>query len=161
MNKDTTEKPYRLGALAYIYHPSDNKILLVQLNGYKDDEWNVPGGGREKDESAEANIIREITEELGWTSDQFKLEKRAVNPLQYDFPPSLAESGNPVGLAFRGQQKDQFLVRFTGKDPDVILLQSEELKNAEWCSIDELDKRLKFPGQLDMTLAALKEFGLV
>lgn len=153
------EKPYRLGALAYMYDPDSHQLLLVQLNGYMDDEWNVPGGGRHANETAEDNIIREIGEELGISSDQFDIVARAAKPLEYDFPSSFLASGDLIATTYRGQRKDQFLVHFNARKHQ-ITINRQELKDYKWSPLNQLSTYLKFPGQLESALEVLEEFGL-
>jgi 8-oxo-dGTP pyrophosphatase MutT (NUDIX family) len=55
-------KPDVYGAHAIALTPA-GKIILVKLS-YADG-WHLPGGGRKAGESAEQNIVRELTEEIG------------------------------------------------------------------------------------------------
>lgn len=45
MNRDNL--PYRQSTSAVILNKSE-QILIVQKNSYKDNEWDIPGGGIEK-----------------------------------------------------------------------------------------------------------------
>jgi 8-oxo-dGTP pyrophosphatase MutT (NUDIX family) len=58
-------RPRTYGAHAIALTP-ERKIILVKLR-YADG-WRVPGGGRSRDETAEAAGIRELREEIGMTS---------------------------------------------------------------------------------------------
>lgn len=63
MEQKAVSKPnMRPGAFAVI--EKDGKILLVRRTDAP--VWDLPGGGREKDESMEACVIREAEEETGY-----------------------------------------------------------------------------------------------
>jgi 8-oxo-dGTP diphosphatase len=53
----------RLGAAAVIFHP-DGRLLLVR-HSYGRRNWELPGGGRQANESAEQAVLREVREEVG------------------------------------------------------------------------------------------------
>ncbi|MEV4629618.1 NUDIX hydrolase [Micromonospora sp. NPDC049523] len=53
----------RMGSGVLIRHPRDDRVLLVEPT-YKDD-WEIPGGAVEADESPYTAAARELTEELG------------------------------------------------------------------------------------------------
>lgn len=55
-------KPDVYGAHAIALTPA-GKVILVKLS-YAEG-WHLPGGGRKAGESAEQNIVRELTEEIG------------------------------------------------------------------------------------------------
>jgi 8-oxo-dGTP pyrophosphatase MutT (NUDIX family) len=58
-------KPDVYGAHAIALTPA-GKIILVKLSYAAG--WHLPGGGRKAGESAEQNIVRELTEEIGMTA---------------------------------------------------------------------------------------------
>jgi 8-oxo-dGTP pyrophosphatase MutT (NUDIX family) len=58
-------RPRTYGAHAIALTP-DRKLILVKLRYARG--WRVPGGGRRKDEYAQAAVIRELREEIGMTS---------------------------------------------------------------------------------------------
>lgn len=141
-----SELPYREGALAFILD-EQNRLLLVQLNAYKDDEWNVPGGGREGNESALQNINREITEELGVDPTRLTLLGRSEQPICYDFPDDLDRTLHPLATTFRGQRKDAFVFRCPDELKVHLTFDPNELRGMRWCAVNELESYLVFPGQ--------------
>ncbi len=153
---DINQKPYRLGALGIVFDQQDN-ILLVQLVSYKNNEWNFPGGGREEGESAEENILRELSEELGMSKENFQIIGQASQPVTYDFPLSMIQQGHPRALTYRGQQKDQFFIRFTG-DKTAIKPDSHEITSHIWVPIEALSTYLIFPNQLQSTQKAISDY---
>jgi 8-oxo-dGTP pyrophosphatase MutT (NUDIX family) len=58
-------KPDVYGAHAIALTPA-GKIILVKLSYAAG--WHLPGGGRKAGESAEQNVVRELTEEIGMTA---------------------------------------------------------------------------------------------
>ncbi|MBP6857811.1 MAG: class I tRNA ligase family protein [Candidatus Pacebacteria bacterium] len=59
-----------IGALAVITRKEDNKILLQLEN--KHNQWRLPGGSIEKDETPEEGVFREVLEETGYKSNVIK-----------------------------------------------------------------------------------------
>jgi len=56
--------PKQITGAAAIYHAPDGRILLVRPS-YRDDTWELPGGGLEAGEDPLAAATRETKEELG------------------------------------------------------------------------------------------------
>lgn len=145
------EKIYRQGVLGIIID-DENNFLIVQLNSYGKNEWNFVGGGKDGDETAEENVIREIKEELGIKESDFHIIGKTINPFKYDFlEPIMRE-----GVLYSGQIKEQFLVKFTG-DKSSIKLQKEEVRKHKWVKFEELEHLLIFRGQFDNVKKVLKE----
>jgi len=154
INKDIME--YRKKVSGIILN-AKNLILLVQLNVYKKDEWNVPGGGIEKDETPETAIHRELLEELG--TNQFEILEQSVIINRYDFPDELIEKIVQEGKNFRGQEQIQFILRFVGDDSD-IKLKEDEVRKHKWVSFKELKSYLVFPNQWENVVKVLENSNL-
>jgi len=155
MNRDNLT--YRQSTSAVILDKM-GRILLVQKNSYKDNEWSIPGGGIDEGESAETTIIRELNEELG--SNKFEIVKIASQTDRYEWPDDLIEekiANNKT--VFRGQEISQFLVRFLGEDGD-LKTQIEEVRDIKWVFPKELSTYLIFPQQMQKMEKLLKEFGI-
>lgn len=135
------------------------KILVVQKNNYKDNEWDVPGGGVEKGEKPEVAIIRELGEELG--SGKFEVIKASKLIDCYEWTDELInqkiKENKPI---YRGQQRIQFLVKFTGEENE-LKTQEEEIRAIKWVSPDELSTYFIFPNQMEKMEELLKEFGIL
>ena len=85
-------------------------------------DWQMPQGGIDADEDAEAAAFRELEEETGVTSA--RLLGAHPDWLTYDFPPY---SGPPHKLtAFRGQRQRWFAMRFTGEESEIDVTRSPE-----------------------------------
>lgn len=149
------ELAYRQSTSAVILNKS-GQILIVQKNSYKDNEWDIPGGGIENGEAAEAAIIRELSEELGSN----KFEKVRVSELvdRYEWPEEtiLKRMAEGKGL-YRGQERVQFLVNFFGEEAE-IKPEVEEIRMAKWVFPNELPTYFIFPRQMQKMEILLKEF---
>ncbi len=83
-------------------------------------EWQMPQGGIDEGEDAEAAAFRELAEETGVTSASLL----GAHPgwLTYEFPPY---AGPPHKLAaFRGQRQRWFAMRFGGEDREIDVTSS-------------------------------------
>jgi len=156
MNRE--ELTYRQSTSAVILDKA-GRILIVQNNSYKDNEWNIPGGGIEAGETPEITIIRELNEELG--SDKFEIVKISKQTYRYEWPDELINKkiteNKPV---FRGQEKTRFLVKFLGEEID-LTPQVEEIRTIKWVFPKELSAYLIFPNQMQEMDNLLKEFEIV
>lgn len=153
---ETLNLPYRKGAQALVVN-QNGKILLVQLNDYKDNEWNIPGGGREGDEIAEENILREINEELGISPENLTVLAESENKNVYEFPPEFQELDTEFTNTYKGQIKNQFIIQFDGDD-NQVKLDTSELKNYTWVKPSDLKEYLMFDGQLESVQSLVDEY---
>jgi len=135
------------------------RILIVQKSSYKDNEWDIPGGGIEESEKPEVAIIRELKEELG--SNKFEIVKTGKLTDRYEWPEEVINKkiaeNKPV---FRGQERTQFLVKFLGEDFD-LKPQAEEIREIKWVFPNELATYFIFPHQMEKMEELLKEFGVI
>ena len=136
-------KPYRKGVNAIIID-KNNKFLIIQKHIYRHNEWNFPGGGREKGETLEQNLFREIKEELGVDRVDFEVVGISHHGMEYDYPAELALKINEG--KYRGQSYDQVALKFIGKKKKLIF-NPKEFKAHMWVKLDELAKYLINPGQ--------------
>jgi len=135
------------------------RILIVQKSSYKDNEWDIPGGGIEESEKPEVAIIRELKEELG--CNKFEMIKTSRLTDRYEWPEEVINKkiaeNKPV---FRGQERTQFLVKFLGEDFD-LKPQTEEIREIKWVFPNELATYFIFPHQMEKMEELLKEFGVI
>jgi len=120
--------PYRPNVGVALFN-ADGRVLIARR--LEDDgpevigpgfEWQMPQGGIDAHEDAEAAAFRELEEETGVTS----AELIGAHPewLTYEFPPY---SGPPHKLAaFRGQRQRWFAMRFRGEDGEIDVTRSPE-----------------------------------
>lgn len=153
---DYKELPYRKGAQALVLNENE-QVLLVQLNCYKDNEWNIPGGGRESGETPEENAFREIVEELGIKYEQLTILAKSAQQNIYNFPHDFQNNGSKFSKTYRGQIKDQFIIRFSGTDED-INIDENEIRRYRWVDQTDLSKYLIFDGQMDSVAFLINEY---
>lgn len=156
MNRE--ELTYRQSTSAVIFDKL-GRILIVQKNSYKNNEWSIPGGGIEEGETPEITIIRELYEELG--SEKFEIVKTARQTDRYEWPDELineriAKNKPP----FHGQEITQFLVKFLGEDED-LKPEVEEIRAIKWVFPKELSTYLIFPNQMQKMEVLLDEFEII
>ncbi len=148
---------YRQSTSAVILNKNE-QMLIVQKNSFKNNEWDIPGGGIEDGEKPELAIIRELSEELG--NSKFEVIKVSRLKDSYEWPDEYInqriKNNKPI---FRGQERIQFLVRFTGEEGE-IKIQEEEIRVAKWVFLNELSSFLIFPNQMEKMKNLLKEFSL-
>ena len=148
---------YRHGTVAFVLN-KDNKILLVQKNIFRRNEWDGPGGGVDQGESADETIVRELKEELG--SDKFNILKCSQTLDEYLWPREIIEKRFlEHGNTYKGQIRKQYLVKFLGGD-DEIVVQESEIRKYIWVEIKDLQKYLVFPGYFEKVKKVLEEFGI-
>ena len=95
--------------------------------------WQMPQGGLDPGEEAEAGALRELEEETGIGRDKVEIIARCPEPLYYDLPDELL--GTIWKGKWRGQRQTWFLMRFTGTDADVNL-QTPEPEFRAWRWVD-------------------------
>ena len=155
INRDSLH--YRQSTSAVILDKS-GRVLIVQKRSYKDNEWDIPGGGIEEGEKPKVAIVRELSEELG--CDNFEVVKTSKIIDRYEWPDELIKQkikeNKPV---YKGQQRTQFLIKFSGEENE-LKTQEEEIKAIKLVSINELSAYFIFPNQMEKMKVLLKEFGI-
>lgn len=146
-------KPYRQGVNAIIIN-KDNNFLLVQKNGWKDNEWTIPGGGKEENETPEENLFRELAEEIGVDKNDLNIIGLSSYKIEYDYPLDLSLKIN--GGKYRGQSYRQFVLMFIG-DKSKLIFCPKEFSNHKWVRADELSKYLVLPNQYQNHKMAIDE----
>ena len=138
------ELPYRKGVHAIVLDESNN-ILLVQKQIYGDSQWDFPGGGVDEGEKPKDAVLRELKEELG--SNAFEIVRKSPFIDRFEWPKEAQQRGfDKHGKWWRGQEKHQFITRFTG-NKDEIIIQNDEIRKISWVPYSELEKFLIFEGQ--------------
>lgn len=154
MNSNQSDKPYRKGVNAIVMD-KDNNFLLVQKCKYKDNEWNVLGGGREEGETREENLFRELREEIGAKKEDFETIGISSYQIKYDYP---ADTVSKIhGGKYRGQLYEQVILRFVGNKEN-LKFNPEEFKKHKWVKPNKLKEHLIFPNQYSEHKKAIDEF---
>lgn len=147
---------YRQSTSAVILDKS-GRILIVQKSSYKDNEWDIPGGGIVEGETPRNAIIRELNEELG--SDKFEVIKASEQVDRYEWPDEVINKKISENKSvYRGQERVQFLVKFLGEEMD-LKIQEEEIRTIKWVFPKDLSIYLIFPNQMQKMETLLNEFG--
>ncbi|HIP24531.1 MAG TPA: RNA pyrophosphohydrolase [Rhodobacteraceae bacterium] len=155
--------------LALPYRPNAGVMLLNDVGkvfvGKRIDTdgeaWQMPQGGIDKGEDAEAASLRELTEETGIPARLVSIISVSESWIKYDFPRELAaklwvrRSGEP---RYRGQKQRWFLMRFKGQDSDVNIATSHpEFSDWKWMKPADLPHFI-VPFKQDIYRQVLKEF---
>ena len=120
------------------------------------DAWQMPQGGIDKGEDAEAAAVRELEEETGIVSEHIEIIARSKDELFYDLPDALL--GKIWKGKYRGQRQKWFLMRFTGSDENInINTDHPEFTNWKWADPAGLPEMI-VPFKKDLYRAILKEF---
>jgi putative (di)nucleoside polyphosphate hydrolase len=130
------EKEYRPG-VGIILLNSARLVWVGQRFGATSDAWQMPQGGIDAGESAEAAALRELAEETGVTPRLVEIIAASSGWHQYDLPPELTKRA--WGGRYRGQRQKWYVMRFLGSDSDVdIATEDAEFSEWRWCEAAEL-----------------------
>lgn len=113
-----TPLPYRPAAAVMLLN-GENKVFVAQRIDSSLDAWQMPQGGLDTGEEAEAGALRELEEETGIGAHLVAIIARASRELLYDLPPEM--HGRMWGGKYGGQRQSWFLARFLGSDADINL----------------------------------------
>jgi putative (di)nucleoside polyphosphate hydrolase len=120
------------------------------------DAWQMPQGGIDDGEEAEAAALRELSEETGIISDHVQIIARTKEEHFYDLPEELL--GKIWKGKYRGQRQSWFLMRFNGEDHHInIHTDHAEFVNWKWADPKGLPDMI-VPFKRDLYRAVLKEF---
>ena len=106
----------------------DNKVLWAKRA--TEDAWQFPQGGINEGESLEVAMYRELMEEVGLSSDHVEIIGKTKNWLRYDVPSQWLRRDSNTN--YKGQKQIWFLLKFIGKDSDVLLTKSEKPEFDSW-----------------------------
>ena len=125
-----TDLPYRPCA-GVILMNRDGRVFVGQRIDSTLEAWQLPQGGIDPGEEADAAALRELFEETGVTADKVELIARAPRELTYDLPDDLI--GKVWKGKWRGQRQRWFLFRFLGEDRDIdIATEHQEFRAWRW-----------------------------
>jgi putative (di)nucleoside polyphosphate hydrolase len=119
--------PYRPAAAIMLLN-ADDKVFVAQRIDSTAEAWQMPQGGLDPGEDAQAGALRELEEETGITPDLVSIIARAPHALHYDLPAPLQAllwKGR-----YAGQSQHWFLMRFLGCDADINLATAHPEFNA-------------------------------
>lgn len=156
---DFTSLPYRPCAGIMLAN-ADGKIFVGQrldaAHSNFPNAWQMPQGGIDDGEDAEAAALRELAEETGIDAAHVAIIARSADEHFYDLPEELI--GKIWKGKYRGQRQRWFLMRFTGSDENInINTHHPEFTNWKWVDPAALPE-LIVPFKKDLYRAILKEF---
>lgn len=121
---------YRPAAAVMLLN-ADSKVFVAQRLDSSLDAWQMPQGGLDPGEDAQAGALRELEEETGIAPHLVDIVARSSRELLYDLPPEL--QGKLWKGRYLGQCQTWFLMRFLGTDADVNLdTEHPEFRSFQW-----------------------------
>ena len=153
--EEIAKLPYRqnVGLMVLNEH---GEVFVGQRRDNAVAAWQMPQGGIDKGEEAEAAALRELEEETGISPDLVDIIAVSAGWIPYDLPRELIMKlwkGR-----YRGQEQKWFMMRFKGSDADVNI-QTEHPEFSEWRwlkSADLVDNIVPF--KRDVYVSVVEEF---
>lgn len=150
-----SDLPYRPAAGVMLLN-AEGKVFVAQRIDTTLEAWQMPQGGLDPGEDAEAGALRELEEETGIPPHLVEIIARSRGELLYDLPADLA--GSLWRGRYRGQRQVWFLLRFIGRDADIDLQTAHpEFRAWKWAEPGELPD-LIVPFKAELYRNVLREF---
>jgi len=106
----------------------NNEVLWAKR--VDQDAWQFPQGGINKGETLKEAMYRELTEEVGLSPNHVEIIGQTKDWLRYDVPTQwLRRDGSSK---YKGQKQIWFLLKFIGKDSDILLTNSDKPEFDSW-----------------------------
>ena len=96
---------------------TEGQVFVADRSDIEEPAWQMPQGGIDEGETAEAAAWRELAEEVG--TDKAKIVAESKRWLTYDFPADQIKNARKG--RYQGQRQKWFLFKFTGADNDIDL----------------------------------------
>lgn len=134
---DFSHLPYR-PCVGIMMVNRDGLVFVGQrIDSKEGDAWQMPQGGVDPGEDAEAAALRELGEETGVQPGHIQILARTKDELLYDLPDELI--GRLWKGKYRGQRQIWFLARFLGTDADIDIATHEpEFHQWRWTGAETL-----------------------
>ena len=130
--KDYSKLPYRPCAGIMLANREGQVFVGQRLDAADSlypDAWQMPQGGIDKGEEAEAAALRELREETGVVEDHVQVIGRTREEYLYDLPDELL--GKVWKGKYRGQKQLWFVLRFKGPE-SAINIDTDHPEFAQW-----------------------------
>ncbi len=148
-----TNLPYR-PAVGIMLLNAHNHVFVGQRLDNTLEAWQMPQGGIDEGESAQAAAWRELGEEVGTNSAEILAVSRGFH--DYDLPVDL--QGKLWGGRYRGQRQTWFAMRFTGEEADINIATAEpEFRAWMWVPVTRVTE-LVVPFKRALYEAIVAEF---
>ena len=105
-----------------------NKVLWAKRAA--EDAWQFPQGGINEGESLEEAMYRELMEEVGLSPNHVEIIGKTKDWLRYDVPRQWVRRDSYA--RYRGQKQIWFLLKFIGKDSDILLTNAKKPEFDSW-----------------------------
>ncbi|KIC51814.1 RNA pyrophosphohydrolase [Tateyamaria sp. ANG-S1] len=156
MTPEEIEKlPYRKNVGVMVMN-GDGLVWVGQRKDRFKDAWQMPQGGVDKGEDAQAAALRELEEETSISPALVDVVAETADWLPYELPHDLIPQlwkGK-----YRGQKQKWFLLRFNGSDAQIDLETAHpEFSAWKWMSPAELPEAI-VPFKRDVYVRVLEEF---
>ena len=110
---------------------SESLVFVGRRIDNRDEAWQMPQGGIDKDEKPWPAALRELEEETGIRPKLVEQVACLPQQLRYDIPDAIAS--RLWGGKWKGQLQDWYLARFLGTDADVnIVTKHAEFSHWKW-----------------------------
>lgn len=147
--------PYRPCAGIMLVN-ADGRVFVGQRLDRYSEAWQMPQGGIDDGEDAEAAALRELQEETGVDPSLVTIIAQSDAEHLYDLPDEL--KGKIWGGKYRGQRQKWFLLRFHGTDADVdIATEHQEFGDWRWADMNDVED-LIVPFKRELYRAVISEF---
>ena len=134
---DKEKLPYRPCVGVMLANAQGLVFVGRRIDNKEGDAWQMPQGGIDEGENAQAAAIRELGEETGIKPDHLGFIAQSLKERCYDLPDQLI--GKLWKGRYRGQRQSWFLARFTGRDSDVdIATEHPEFNAWKWVPAENL-----------------------
>jgi len=154
---DKATLPYR-PCVGIMLANRDGQVFVGQrIDSREGEAWQMPQGGIDAGESAEAALLRELGEETGIEAGLVDIIARSKHEHVYDLPDELV--GKLWGGRYRGQTQSWFLLRFKGEDSDIVIETAHpEFRAWRWVEAERIID-LIVPFKRSVYREVVQEFG--
>lgn len=113
---------------------TNEKKQILLAKRYKQDAWQLPQGGIDKDETELEALYRELEEEVGLAPEQVSLLAKTPKWLRYELPMEhIRRKQKPTCI---GQKQVWYLLKLVSIDTDISLNLHNKVEFDDWKWVD-------------------------